>query len=462
MKKYLELRYSPWIKRIVSLTFMFQMTLYNAVVLYVPSLSLKSVLGISDEISIGAVGISCLIYCTLGGIKAVIWTDFFQAGLMYLALMCICIGGTYEIGGISKLIDINLKGNRLSTEGIFNFDLHTRHTIYTVITGSVLINIFMNGANQIQVQRALSLPTLRQAQWSQFYCSLFTMLISFIASYVGLILYANYKDCDPYLSPEHPIDKRDAVLIYYIGTHLNWLKGLRGIFVAGIFAATLSTLSSFQNSMSALMLEDFIKPALKCSSSMKMKQLTDKQITYLGKFIALLFGISCIGLTFVVGRISGLLQVALTLFGSLGAPFLSAFFMGMMTRFTNTCGMFIGMIVGILFSISIQIYQTFYLPPLQPTLKLSIEKCTISSDSISNSTITINPISSEEEFNFFVHLAKMSYLWLPFIAIIITCIVSAITSILFGGLRQQVEDKYLVAWLHKETKKSNNKELYNL
>lgn len=438
--KYLELRYSKWVKRIVSLAFIFQMTLYNAVVLYIPSLSLKSVLGISSTVSIGAVGLSCLIYSTLGGIKAVIWTDFFQAGLMYLALISICLAGTAEVGGFKELIRLNKQGNRLSMDEFLNFDLNTRHTIFTVLTGSVIINIFMNGANQIQVQRSLSLPTLRLAQWSQLIAGLFTLLIALIASYVGLIMYATYKDCDPFESKQ--IDKRDALLIYYISTNLNYLPGLRGVFVAGIFAATLSTLSSFQNSMSALVLEDFVRPVVK---------LSEKQATILSKTVALLFGLVCICLTFLVGNISGLLQVVLTLFGSLGAPFLSAFFLGMLTRFVNTIGMLTGMTVGFLFAFYVQIYQTFYLPPLKPSLPLSTAGCAAPN----SSNLTLTPIQTaiKNEVNHSTSslaysILTMSYLWLPLIALILTSSIACIVSKLTGG-SQEVDDRFLVKWLHR-------------
>lgn len=431
---------------IVSLIFMVQMTLYNSVVLYLPSLSLQSILGISDTISIGAVGASCLLYCTLGGIKAVIWTDFFQAGLMFLAMICIGVGGALEVGGFSHLIEVNRAGGRLSLDHFFQLDLSTRHTIFTLSTGAVIINVFMNGANQIQVQRALSLPSLRQAQWSQLLAAIFTLLISFVCSFLGLILYANYKDCDPFL--DHQIDKRDAILIYYISSHLSNLPGLRGMFVAGIFAATLSTLSSFQNSMSALLLEDFIKPA-------RSKPMGEKSVTRLSKCIALGFGLACIGLTFVVGRISGLLQVVYTLFGSLGSPFIGAFFMGMLTRFTNTLGITLGMLSGFALGIYVQLYQTFYLPPLEPTRHLSTSGCANfnTSNIISQSILSQKSTASHEGIH--QQLVHMSYLWVPAITLTITMLVSALVSLPSGGLQQQVEDKYLAGWLHTKKVKSD-------
>lgn len=433
------------VKRIVSLVFMIQMTLYNAVVLYIPSLSLGSILGIPEAISIGAVGISCVIYSTFGGIKAVIWTDFFQGGLMFLSLLLICIGGTIEAGGLTKLIEINQAGSRLSLEGYFDkFDLKTRHTFYTIITGGVIMSIFINGANQIQVQRALTLPTLRLAQYSQLLTGTLVAIIISTASYIGLILYSNYNDCDPFENNE--IEKRDAILIYYVGTHLKNLPGLKGLFVAGIFAATLSTLSSFQNSMSALFIDDLLVPIF--GSKLKSDQ---KKFLLLGKTISLLFGLICIGLTFAVGRVTGLHQVALTLFGALGAPLVVAFFMGMLTRFTNAKGILVGIVGGYLFGLYIEIYQTFYSPPLLPTKPISTEGCNaanittiITSLKNNNKESIMSELSNTHENMF--DFASMSYLWLPVFEVILSVILTTIVSLMTGGWHQQVDDNYLVSW----------------
>lgn len=456
--EYFELRYSGWLKKIISITFVIQMTLYNAVVLFIPSMSLQSVLGISEIISVGAVGLSCLIYSTAGGIKAVIWTDFFQAFLMIFSLMCICVGGTLEIGGFEHLWQVNTSDERFSFESYFQFNMETRHTLMSMCLSGTLINVFMGGANQVQVQRARSLPTLRLSQWSLVGCNLLCCILSVIASYIGLILYANYKDCDPYSNGQ--IDKRDALLIYYVATNLKDFPGLRGIFVAGIFAATLSTLSSFQNSMATLLMQDFIRPSLGARSKLLEGE---RNAVYLSKFLALVFGIVCIGLVFVVAQFSALLQVCLTLFGAIGAPLIAAFILGMTTRFVNSAGMATGTLVGYTFGLYVQFYQLFYLPPLQPSMPLSVAECPAHLTNITSvSHITMlgdrmdtgdfGPADIDATSGFFDHIGKMSYLMLPIVGFLLTVVVAIVVSLLTGGLSQQVEDKFLISWMHRPQK----------
>lgn len=448
------------------------MTIYNAVVLYVPSLSLKSILGISEEVSIGLVGAACLVYCTLGGIKAVIWTDFFQAAIMYLSLVYILIGGfLLQPGGPARVLEIDRLGGRLDLGNFLNFDLTTRHTLFTVIAGNTILSVFMHGANQIQVQRAMSLPSLRLGQLSQALCAVFSALISTLAASIGLLLYSNFAQCDPFSAGQ--IDKRDAILIYYVHTKLNQLPGIRGFFIAGIFAATLSTLSSFQNSMAALVLEDFIRPATR-------RPLSERFATNLSKLLALTFGLICIGLTFVVGRINGLLQAAITLFGALGSPLVSAYLLGVLTRFTNSAGMLAGMLAGYTFGLYVQFYQIFYLPDLQPTKPLSIAGCIGAKTANSTTTTTTSgPFNFDwtsaatlappgglqaqhHQANLLEQFLHMSYLWLPLFAVTITVLVASLVSLLTGGWQQEVEDKFLVSALHRKKGRPNGSAGYDL
>lgn len=444
--QYLDKRYHPIVKSLVSLSFMFHMILYNAVVLFVPSLSLRTILGISPGVSIGVVGASCLLYSTVGGLKAIIWTDFFQAMLMYLSVVFILIGGTMEAGGFTKMFDVNMATGRFDIGDYFELDLNIRNNIYSMMTGGIILNVFVNGASQIQVQRALSLPSLRLAQWSMLLNGIFVALITGICGYIGLILTAIYSDCDPLSSGQ--IEKQDSILFYYLTTHLLYIPGLRGLFVAGIFAATLSTLSSFQNSMAAIALEDFIKPHLEHRG----KPLNQKLESWLCKIIALIFGLTCIGLSFVVSKMSSLMQIVLTLHGALGAPSLSAFLLGMLTRFTNTCGVMCGLVSGIAFSLYVQTYQTLYQGASEPTMPLSVSGCPAMSNmtslSISPSGQTLYSVN-EPAIDNLDRFLGMTYLWIPTFAMIITCTVSVLVSILTGGLNQTIDEDCLVTWMQR-------------
>lgn len=76
--QYLEKRFGRVTRVATSLAFSVQMILYMAIVLYVPALTLEAVTGLPRATSIVLVGFVCVFYSTIGGIKAVIFTDLFQ------------------------------------------------------------------------------------------------------------------------------------------------------------------------------------------------------------------------------------------------------------------------------------------------------------------------------------------------------------------------------------------------
>ena len=91
-----------------------QLSLYTGVVLYAPSLAIEATTGLSSKASIMLIGVICVFYSTIGGIKAVLVTDIFQAVLMFASLVCIMVVASGEIdGGLWKVWEIARQGNRL-------------------------------------------------------------------------------------------------------------------------------------------------------------------------------------------------------------------------------------------------------------------------------------------------------------------------------------------------------------
>lgn len=80
---------------------MAQMILYMSIVLYAPALALNAVTGLSKWLAITSVGLVCTLYCAIGGIKAVIWTDLFQSVLMFAAMLIIIVKGCHDVGGVA-------------------------------------------------------------------------------------------------------------------------------------------------------------------------------------------------------------------------------------------------------------------------------------------------------------------------------------------------------------------------
>ncbi|GFY06248.1 sodium-coupled monocarboxylate transporter 1 [Trichonephila clavipes] len=119
--EFLELRYGKPTRYLVSAMFILQMILWMASVLYSPVLALNAVTDISMELSIILFGSICAFYCTVGGLKAVLWTDVLQGLLMIITIITLYVAGIKEAGGVTNIIDRASEGGRLNFKSVNQF-----------------------------------------------------------------------------------------------------------------------------------------------------------------------------------------------------------------------------------------------------------------------------------------------------------------------------------------------------
>ena len=96
--EYLEARFSSSLRLQISLVFIVQTLLYIAIVIYGPALALETVTGLGRWEAVWISGAICIFYTTIGGLKAVVWTDTFQIILMLTGFLSIIIDGAINIG----------------------------------------------------------------------------------------------------------------------------------------------------------------------------------------------------------------------------------------------------------------------------------------------------------------------------------------------------------------------------
>ncbi|GCB78143.1 hypothetical protein scyTo_0016789 [Scyliorhinus torazame] len=88
------------------------MFFYLGIVTYTPSFALSQVTGMDMWTSVVITGLACTLYTTLGGIKAVVWTDVFQLCIMVIGLVAVLIQGSIHVGGFGKIWNIARNGSR--------------------------------------------------------------------------------------------------------------------------------------------------------------------------------------------------------------------------------------------------------------------------------------------------------------------------------------------------------------
>ncbi|XP_070387672.1 putative sodium-dependent multivitamin transporter isoform X3 [Dermacentor albipictus] len=400
--EYLERRFGKATRLAMSATFVIQMVLYMAVVLYAPAVALSAVTGISKWLSIISVGLVCTFYCTIGGMKAVLWTDLFQSILMFVSMFAVVGVGTYRMGGVSNVWNEALAGGR------------------------------------IEFFKALFL------NWP------IVSALSLITSSAGIVMYANFRHCDPLLSGK--ITKTDQVLPYFVMLYLGGVPGLPGLFVAGIFSGALSTVSSAVNSLAAVMLEDFVRPF--CIS----QKTYDKHASLILKVLAFFFGVLCVLLTGLVEQLGGVLQASFMIFGVVGGPLLGVFTLGFLCRRANQEAALSGLVAGLLMGFWIGIGATVYgvkpenLPLLDDKCPTSLgatsalttavsyvsENATtaaviiLAENTVSDNGTSVSVIAGER---YILPLYRLSYQWYCGFGWLVVIVVGSIVTLLTGGAK---------------------------
>lgn len=244
-----------------------------------------------------------------------------------------------------------------------------RHSWFTLVIGGMGTFLSLYAVSQAQVQRLLSVKTLRNAQLSLWWQWPILSALSLTTSFSGLVIYWYYQKCDPLEAGR--ISNRDQNMPIYIIDVLGHLPGVSGLFVAGIFSASLSTVSTALNSLSALTLEDYFKN-LYLLIKKKPYFASNNNSAWLSKVLSTFYGFVCIGVAFAMQNLGGVLQASLVVFGVVGGPLLAVFTLGMFTKVANQYGVITGHLVGM----GIAMWSQFGKPrPPPPYLSFSTSDC---------------------------------------------------------------------------------------
>ncbi|KAK7114918.1 sodium-coupled monocarboxylate transporter 1-like [Littorina saxatilis] len=392
--EYLELRFNRLIRILGSLTFTLEMLLYMAVVMYAPALALSQVTNLSMEVSILATGLVCTFYTALGGIKAVVWTDAFQMLVILAGFLTLTIRGASNVGGWDIVMQRAFEGQRFTWSLDVDPNPFVRHTVWTLFIGGTVTSLTVYAANQALLQRYLSMRSVTSAKWAIMLHLPISEFFLALAMMSGLVMYAFYYNCDP--MKRGLVAKPDQLMPYFMMETLGDFPGLPGLFVACIYSAALSTVSSGVNSLAAVTLEDFLKSWLKKLTEGKA---SNRLFTIVTVASAIFYGLVTIGLAYLAGVMGKqVLQIALSIFGMVGGPLLGLILVGMFFPCVNSWGAGVGLAVSLVISFWVGLGAIFNPRPSVSLLPaLNTRLCNISNSDL-NMTFLTTMATSQSSF----------------------------------------------------------------
>ncbi|MBQ9525584.1 MAG: sodium/solute symporter [Bacteroidaceae bacterium] len=283
----LEERFNLATRLMASTLFCIFMVARMALVMYLPSLALTAVTGIDIYLCIILMGLVTIIYCTMGGVEAVIWGDVIQG--------CILVGGAIFAalylwsnteGGFAGAWQLAMDNDKLR---LFVWSWDYRYVTFwvAIIGGGIANNLISYTSDQTVIQRYMTTKDEKSAGRSILVNGFMSVFISVAFYFIGTGLYTFYKTHPTSL--DITMQQGDAIFPFFMMSQMP--AGVAGLLIAAIFAATMSTISSNINSVSTAFSVDFIqrfRPNIKDSTLLRVARWTCIVSGLMGLGIALL------------------------------------------------------------------------------------------------------------------------------------------------------------------------------
>ena len=331
--EYLERRFNLFARLFASASYILFQIGRMAIVMFLPALALSTVTPISVQVCILLMGIMSIIYCTLGGVQAVIWTDTVQTVvLLGGALFSFILILLNLDGGISEFFTVSLSHQKLN---MVNWDWsamsYTTTALWVIVLGGIAQQLVPYSSDQGVVQRYMAVSSeanARKSIWTNAALSFFGSLLFFA---LGTGLYVFYKHFPHQLDPTM---QTDSIFPQFISSQLP--VGIAGIVIAGVFAAAQSTISTSMNSVATAFSTDFI---------LRFNLLkTEKAYFNLARVVTLFVGIlgTVVALMFALADIKSMWDSFLKIIGLFGGPMSGLFILGIFSRRAHGRGAVLG------------------------------------------------------------------------------------------------------------------------
>ncbi|MFO7823926.1 MAG: sodium/solute symporter [Cyclobacterium sp.] len=309
-------------------------------------------------ISVLLMGIT-IFYTTLGGLKAVVFTDVIQSGVLMGGAILTLLVVSYTFGSFTSWIPDEWLGHWGELK--FGLDAMERLTIGNALLTTFVWYVASSGSDQMSIQRFLATENVQTARKTFGVSLITTFVVQTLLGLVGLAVLAYFIAFPQYMGPgESVATHADQLFPKFILVGLP--VGISGLVAAGILAAAMSSLSSGLNSTSSVISEDLIKRFTKNYKAPKNQMSSVRNLSF---FV----GVFALVLSVLISRVEGnLYDVIVKVVNLFVSPLFVLFFMALFVPFATARGTFwggigsVGMAVAIAFFKFMGIEVLFIMP----------------------------------------------------------------------------------------------------
>ncbi len=338
--QFLEVRFGRNTRLFVSGIFLVSRGLATGISIYAVALVLSVILNISIIITIAIIGTAAVLYDFAGGIKAVIYSDVIQMFLIVAGIIICITYGLEMAGGWSKVVKsfepgrlaaVKFHETGIGSSGDFGF--------LPLLLGGFFLYTSYYGFDQSQVQRELSAKSVLDSQKSLIFNALMRYPLVLLYCILGLIV-GSFAVSSPGFMEKIPTGQVDYMIPVFVIYYLP--AGFKGIIVTAVLAASMSSLDSALNSLSASTVEDFLKKRFLAGKG-------DRHVLLSSRYVTLFWGIFCTGFAMISGGLSATIIESINMIGSIFyGPVAAVFVLGMFTKRTSSLHVITGGAAGVL------------------------------------------------------------------------------------------------------------------
>ncbi|MCB9891770.1 MAG: hypothetical protein H6832_08030 [Planctomycetes bacterium] len=361
--EYLEQRFGPVSKNLATVLFMVGRSLGSGVRLYGAAIAFTILVPSADySLVIVAIAAVAVAYTLAGGIRSVIWTDVLQGLLLFVggavALWFLwekAPDNAYEIlraDGKLQWLDWGFRRDGDETWFAWNDSF----TLIGGVIGVLFLTMATHGTDQDMIQRSLTCRDQRGGQGSLWVSAALNVPIVFLFLAIGSLLYANFGSAEAVaaqqqlLEAQHdlPAGKgKDYIFPFWILSNLP--AGFKGLILAGLFAAAMSSLDSAVAALSSTAVNNVYRPYF-------AKHRSEAHYMGAGRVFSIVFGALLIGVAMLVfslegrgtaGSGFGVLKLGLEVLTWIFPPLLGVFLVGVLTKRGSDLGNALALLVAI-------------------------------------------------------------------------------------------------------------------
>lgn len=348
--EYLERRFDLKTRLVASAIFLLIRGSHVAIVIYAPSTVLSLLTGMPLWGCIAIIGGFTTFYTTLGGMKAVIWTDVMQFTVLVAGVLTVLWLSLSRIpGGLSTVYHVASDAGRFH---MFNFSWAPGEltSVGAMVLGGGTLVLSTMGTDQAYLQRYFATSSLKEGRKSVLLDMCILIPIDGLLFLLGTILFVFYRYYPSHLAG---LTNVDDILPFFVVRELG--GAFSGLVIASIFAVSMAVTSAGINSLTTVTTVDFFQRLIR-------RDENKSKMVLVGRLGTIGWGALATFAALYANRLGSLANAFNVINSFLGGPILGIFLLGMLSRRAKGTGVIIGGAAGLIAVtlVSVMIPISFY------------------------------------------------------------------------------------------------------